>query len=99
VLAPGQAEALPAKGVRKAKMLILTRKIGEGLMIGDDISIIILAVRGKQIRLGIEAPADIPVLRSELYQQFLAENPRDSVSPKLDLKEFAALLNNRHGNK
>jgi hypothetical protein len=41
-------------------MLILTRKIGEGLMIRDDISIVILGVRGQQIRLGIEAPADIP---------------------------------------
>jgi carbon storage regulator len=73
-------------------MLILTRKIGEGLMIGDEISIIILEVRGNQIRLGIEAPVDIPVLRSELYQQCLEENSRASSSPVPDLKELGALL-------
>ncbi len=63
-------------------MLIVTRKTGEGLMIGDEISITLLEVRGKQIRLGIEAPAQIPVLRSELSPPLLAEALRRRLFPK-----------------
>ncbi|VEH68663.1 carbon storage regulator [Rodentibacter pneumotropicus] len=50
-------------------MLILTRKVGESVLIGDDISITVLSVRGNQIKLGVQAPKEISVHREEIYQQ------------------------------
>lgn len=55
-------------------MLILTRKPIETLVIGDDIKITILGVKGTQVRIGIEAPKDVAVHREEIYQRILAEN-------------------------
>ena len=57
-------------------MLILTRKIGESIIIGDNIRVAVLEVRGRQIRLGIEAPPDIVVLREEIIQRLTNENLR-----------------------
>lgn len=54
-------------------MLILTRRLGETLTIGDDISITVLDVRGAQVRLGIDAPPEIPVHREEIYQKIQRE--------------------------
>lgn len=54
-------------------MLILTRKTGEALMIGDDVSITVLGVKGNQVRLGIDAPKDVAVHREEIYARVLAE--------------------------
>lgn len=50
-------------------MLILTRKVGESILIGNDISITILSVRGNQVKLGVEAPKEVSVHREEIYQQ------------------------------
>ena len=50
-------------------MLILTRKVGESLIIGDDISLTILNVRGNQVKIGVKAPKDISVHREEIYQR------------------------------
>ncbi|MFZ5449241.1 MAG: carbon storage regulator CsrA [Thermodesulfobacteriota bacterium] len=55
-------------------MLILTRKIGESLIIGDNIRVVVLEVRGRQIRLGIEAPSEIVVLREEIAQRLVNDN-------------------------
>lgn len=55
-------------------MLILTRKIGEQVAIGDRIKVFIVDVKGKQVRLGIEAPQETPVYRHEIYQKIHAEN-------------------------
>jgi carbon storage regulator len=54
-------------------MLILTRNIGEQLRIGDDIVISILSVKGQQVRIGIDAPKDVPVHRSEIYDRIKNE--------------------------
>lgn len=54
-------------------MLILTRRIGETLMVGDDVSITILGVKGNQVRVGINAPKDIAVHREEIYQRIKKE--------------------------
>jgi carbon storage regulator len=58
-------------------MLILTRRIGESIIINDDIVITVLGVRGLQVRLGIDAPRDITVHREEIYQRILEEREKD----------------------
>lgn len=59
-------------------MLILTRRIGEVLRIGDDVSITILGVKGNQVRIGIDAPKDVAVHREEIYQRIKREEGDDS---------------------
>lgn len=54
-------------------MLILTRRIGEDLLIGDDVVIAVLGVKGNQVRIGIEAPNGVPVHRREIYARIAAE--------------------------
>ena len=66
-------------------MLILTRKLGESITIGDDIKVSILGVRGRQVRLGIEAPSNVVVHREEIYVKIQAENRKASKTIKGDL--------------
>jgi carbon storage regulator len=72
-------------------LLILTRKSGEGLFIGDDIRITILEIRGKQIRLGIEAPNSVIVLREEIYRRIQEENLQAAGARDIDVKEIAQI--------
>jgi carbon storage regulator len=58
-------------------MLILTRRIGETVMIGNDITVTVVGVKGNQIRLGIEAPKDVPVHREEIYVRVREEKKKD----------------------
>ncbi|ENY6786470.1 carbon storage regulator CsrA [Providencia rettgeri] len=61
-------------------MLILTRRVSEEVMIGDDIKIKILGVKGNQVRIGVAAPEDVSVHREEIYQRVLAERNNASTS-------------------
>lgn len=55
-------------------MLILTRRVGETLMIGDAVSVTVLGVKGNQVRIGINAPKDVAVHREEIYQRIKREH-------------------------
>ena len=61
-------------------MLILTRRVGEALMVGDDTKIVVLGVKGSQIRLGIDAPKDIVVHREEIFDKINTKD--DSIKIK-----------------
>lgn len=54
-------------------MLILTRKLGEGITIGDNMKVIVLGIRGRQVRLGVEAPPEVDVHREEIYVKIQTE--------------------------
>lgn len=62
-------------------MLVLTRKADESITIGNNIKISVLEVKGNQIKLGIEAPKNIPINRSEVYEKIMNENIRASQAP------------------
>ena len=54
-------------------MLILTRRVGEVLVVGDDVKITVLSVRGNQIRLGVDAPKNVKVHRQEIYEKIAGD--------------------------
>lgn len=60
-------------------MLVLTRKLGETIVIGDDIVIKVVDIHGKQIRLGIEAPTEISIFRGEIYDRIQEENKKNNL--------------------
>jgi carbon storage regulator len=60
--------------IRKEEiMLILTRRVGETLMIGDDVTVTVLGVKGNQVRIGVNAPKDVSVHREEIYERIKKE--------------------------
>ena len=61
-------------------MLILTRRVGETLMVGDDVKITVLGIKGNQVRIGVDAPKDIAVHREEIYQRIQDEKIKEDIN-------------------
>ena len=77
--------------LEKYTMLILTRRPGESLYLGDDIKVKVLSVSGKQIKLGLEIPEDLSVYREEVYLKIKEENKEARETKQQDLMAAAAL--------
>lgn len=73
-------------------MLILTRKLGESITIGDDIKVTVLGIYGRQVRLGIEAPLKVVVHREEIYVKIQNENQKAARTIKEDLANVMQIL-------
>lgn len=58
-------------------MLILTRRVGETLMVGDDVTVTVLGVKGNQVRIGVNAPKEVAVHREEVYQRIQKEKDQE----------------------
>lgn len=76
-------------------MLVLTRKAGEGLMIGDDIRITVVEIKGGAIRIGIEAPADKKIYRQEVFERICRENQEAAQWNPSDLDALSESLQER----
>ena len=73
-------------------MLILTRKLGERITIGDDIIVTLLEVRGSQVKLGIDAPESVSIHRQEIFERIRRENLRSSKVRSTDLSKADSLF-------
>lgn len=80
-------------------MLILTRKTGEAIAIGEEIKITVLGIQGKQVKIGISAPEKVSVYREEIFKKIQLENVKASMSLKEDLQELARIIKANKGKK
>ena len=78
-------------------MLVLTRKPGEAIHIGDGIVVTIVEIDAKSCRIGIQAPPSVPVYRAEVYSRIQAENMRAAAIRPPDLQAMASLFRKRDG--
>lgn len=67
-------------------MLILTRRIGEAIHIGDDVSVTVMGTRGTQVRIGIQAPQSVAVYREEIFNRIQEENKEPDAASKAGLR-------------
>jgi carbon storage regulator len=78
-------------------MLILTRKLGEVIRIGDDVAIRVLEIRGNQVRLGVDAPAAVRIYREEIYRAIQRENEDAVITDSGRLDEATAIWQSQRG--
>lgn len=78
-------------------MLVLTRRRDESIMIGDNVRITIVDVRGDQVKIGIDAPRSVPVHREEIYREIQEENRRAALGRDVDLSELSKVTPPQEG--
>jgi len=76
----------------RVPVLILTRKVEESITIGNHITVSVLEVKGSQVKLGISAPKDVPVNRSEIFNSIMNENIRAAAEVPMDLENLASAI-------
>jgi carbon storage regulator len=74
-------------------MLVLTRKLSQSIMIGDDIEVTVLSIAGDKVRIGIQAPRDIPVFRNEVYREIREQTMATGSSERAELDQELKRLN------
>ena len=77
-------------------MLILTRKLGEVIRVGDAVTVRVLEVKGNQVRLGVEAPTDIRIYREEVYRAIRRENEEAALQEPERLEEATVIWQSQH---
>lgn len=80
-------------------MLVLTRKTGEGIIIGDDIKITVVELKGGGVRIGIDAPREMKVHRQEVYDRIKQENKEAMQWNIADLNELSSILGSEEDKK
>jgi carbon storage regulator len=80
---------------KEAPMLVLTRKSNQSIMIGDDIEVSVLAIMGEKVRIGIQAPRDVPVFRKEVYLEIQQERLGAAKDAREDVDEALRGLSER----
>lgn len=73
-------------------MLVLTRKIGESVTIGDNIKVSVMDIKGRQVRLGIEAPPSMTIHREEIYAKIQEENQRAAMMKSVNMEKLARIF-------
>ena len=76
-------------------MLVLTRKVGESIKINEDVKITVIDVKGKNIRLGIDAPRETKIYREEVFLRITEENKSAASSQKFDLGKVSKLMKDK----
>jgi carbon storage regulator len=76
-------------------MLVLTRKSNQSFMIGDDIEVVVVSVIGEKVRIGIQAPREIPVFRKEVYLEIQRENAAVNASARAEVDDALRRLSPR----
>lgn len=80
-------------------MLILARKLNESIMIGDEVEVIVIEMKGDQVKLGIRAPRNVAVHRSEVYQEIRDQNTQAAQTPAPESLDTIANLFNKKKSK
>jgi carbon storage regulator len=82
-------------GREASAMLVLTRKANQSIMIGDDIEVSVLSIMGEKVRIGIQAPRDIPVFRKEVYLEIQQEHVASGGSARAEVDDALKRLSSR----